>query len=273
MCIRDRMYDLLVKESVRKYARKIIQDNYVIASSIRDQAISKRIRYSIKSVMMHEMAIDNIGNSLISRVCYKQVRSQVEAVRKDIALDKEIDLEDLSEPDSPNISISSRNWKSHSFKPSSTSAAKKQIKKTADEAKSPETFTSPVEEDTLDIVNQSLLKVSNELQNEKIPFADSQCSKLYKELRETTISALKANWNVASLERLELEPEGIIQIAELNHLHPDLAKHCQHTLSLIRRKIHILLQSKDKYVEDIEDPEFVTYFAHNRVASWRCCRR
>jgi len=247
----------LIKENLRRCVKKIIQDNFVIASSIRDEILAKVVKRFVENKVVQEQAISSLRNSFISDVCYKEIKSLAETIRSDIIIDNEMSLEDLD--DTPNIDISSRNIAFRSVSPGSSKHSKTHISSPLSDTKSPFTlysFTEDKEVSGFDAINQELIKLSKEVQNDKILFTDLQCSPLCKELREIIMSTLKANWNIASLKRFELEVEKIFQIAELKNLQPILIKYCEHTIELIKKKIKIIQQSK--VIEDIDDPEFVT---------------
>eukprot|EP00826_Nyctotherus_ovalis_P007682 TRINITY_DN11954_c0_g5_i1.p1 TRINITY_DN11954_c0_g5~~TRINITY_DN11954_c0_g5_i1.p1 ORF type:complete len:203 (+),score=49.39 TRINITY_DN11954_c0_g5_i1:73-681(+) len=111
-------FNSLLKENIKKSARKVIQDNFVIANSIKDQTINKAVKSFVKSTFAHNSAINSIAISFLARTCYKQLKSQLESIRSDIVLDKEMSLEDMD--DSPRIDMSSRSLVLHSLSPSST---------------------------------------------------------------------------------------------------------------------------------------------------------
>eukprot|EP01022_Parablepharisma_sp_SALTPOND_P032980 TRINITY_DN87989_c1_g1_i1.p1 TRINITY_DN87989_c1_g1~~TRINITY_DN87989_c1_g1_i1.p1 ORF type:complete len:2171 (+),score=177.13 TRINITY_DN87989_c1_g1_i1:106-6513(+) len=229
-------------ESATKKAGTVV----IATRSVVDRFITRQIAVLSNKVIFNGVIAASLSRLIIQKVLSQRIRKTCNKLLEEELFE---DLDCTEQDDSPRMDMKMRGKSFHPFL--GKIKAKPVLPK----------LHIPSEMRSLDEVNQELLKVLNLIEREKIPSAEAESAALYVELKAVVVNALKTNWNVSGLERLELEAEKILQAADCNNIQSDITNCCEGVLELISEKIKTMEQKEETPYEDgeIEDPEFVKY--------------
>jgi phage FluMu protein Com len=251
------VFDGLLKRQITGSSNLTITNP--ITRQIANKLLLNVLNRLTKNITLNGIVVSSITSSVLAFACMKIVRRMGRNMMDDLVVEG---LEVLERDEAPRIDLKLRTKEHHKLlskmgtdtvkcRKCGILLSKQQISKHICQ-------TSPKLKDvrSLDSINQELLQMLRKLEDKQIPFIKTD--KLYNDFKGVVTSALKTNWNVPALERLELEPEKITKSNEARKYQVELAQFSEELITLMQEKIHALKQEEEfPCEEETEDQELV----------------
>jgi len=253
------VFDGLLKRQLKECIDSIQSNS--ITYQITKKLLLNTVNSLVKNIALNGITTSSTTNSVLTVVCAEVVKRIGKNMLDDLLLEG---LEVLERDEAPRIDLKLRTKEHHNLLSKIGTSAVKSRRYGGvlhnQEISQRICQTSPhvvKKARSLDNINQEFLDILKKLENKEISFITSD--KLNDDFKTIVTSALKINWNVSALERLELEPEKITKTNEARKYQVQLAQFSEELITLMQEKINALEQKEEEFPceEETEDQEFV----------------